>query len=323
MAEKKIVRADDAANKIKQRLEKSKEATKDEVTETVEDVKEDFSEAVDETGEKAEEVKEEVITTAKGKKKIKKADGTVVQTKPAAPAKEKENAVPYRIGAVAAWVVAIVFEVLAVLVLFGKINLTFLPVVWQLIVFLLLDLICVCVGSLLWKKANRIDPASKKNKVKFWLWNNMGLIVCAFAFIPFIIITLTNKNADKKTKTIATIVAIIALLIGGLFSYDWNPVSAEEKDAAIEALGDTEVYWAPFGSVYHTSPDCSHLNHSETLTVGTVQQAIEANRTRLCKTCEARDNINIDVDKSADDDEIVIDDADDEAVQGDEIVIED
>lgn len=229
-------------------------------------------------------------------KKITRADGTSTVAKEARPT---GNSAGYRIGAVVAWIFAIAFEVVAVLILFGKINLTFISTLAQIIIALVLDLACVIIGSLLWKKANHIKPASKSNKVKFWLWNNMGLIVCSFAFIPFIIIALTNKDADKKTKTVAAVVAVIALLIGGLVSYDWNPISAEEKDAAVEALADTDVYWSPFGSVYHTSAECSHLNRSDELTVGTVEQAIAAGRTRLCKTCQARDNIVIDV-KDAD-----------------------
>ena len=227
------------------------------------------------------------------KKTIKRADGSTVTVKPAAPVAEEGSATKYRIGAIALWVVAIAFEVLAVLVLFGKIAITAIPTLALIIIFLVLDLACVSVGSTLWKKANRIDPASEANKVKFWLWNNMGLIVTAFAFVPFVILALTNKNADKKTKTIATVVAIIALLIGGLVSYDWNPISAEQKAEAVEALADTDVYWSPFGTVYHTDPDCSHLNHSDTLTEGKVDEAIEANKTRLCKTCAARDGIEI------------------------------
>ena len=151
------------------------------------------------------------------------------------------------------------------------------------------NLALVIVGSLCWKKANHIDPASKKNKVKFWLWNNMGLIVCAFAFIPFVILALTNKEADKKTKTIATVVAVIALLIGGLFSVDWNPVSEEEKAEAIEELGNTDVYWTKSGGVYHTSTECGHLYNSTDLIVGNVEQAIAEGKSRICKSCEARD----------------------------------
>ena len=215
-----------------------------------------------------------------------KTDGKVVHQ-----AKPVGNASGLRAGAIILWVVAFIFEILAYLVLIGKINLKFMPTLWQLIAFLVLDLICVIVGSQLWKKANHIKPASEKNKVKFWLWNNMGVIVCVICFLPIIILLLTNKELDKKTKTIAVVVAIIALLIGGVASYDFNPVSAEQLEAAETALGDETVYWAPFGKVYHTHEDCSALNHTDTLTAGTVDQAIAENRTRLCSFCANRDEI--------------------------------
>lgn len=200
------------------------------------------------------------------------------------------NSTGLRIGAAVLWVAAFGLEVLAILILNGTINWTFMPSMWQMIAALALDLICVIIGSQLWKKANRIKPASKKNKLKFWLWNNMGVIVCAFAFIPFVILALTDKKADKKTKTIATVVAVIALLIGGLTSYDWNPVSQEDLEAASAAITD-DVYWSTFGKVYHTHDDCQALNRSDTLTYGTVEQAVAANRTRLCAFCAKRDDI--------------------------------
>ena len=201
------------------------------------------------------------------------------------------NASGLRIGAVVLWVVAIIFEVLALLVVLGKINLHFLPTLWQLILLLVLDLACVIIGAQLWKKANHIKPASEKNPLKFWLWNNMGVVACVVAFVPIIILMLTNKDLDKKTKAIATVVAVIALLIGGVASYDFNPVSQEQQQAAMAALGDESVFWAPFGRVYHTHEDCGALNQTETLTVGTVEQAIAAGRTRLCSFCANRDHI--------------------------------
>ncbi len=201
------------------------------------------------------------------------------------------NATGLRIGAVALWVVALALEVVAYLVLIGTINLTFMPSLWQIIIALVLDLVCVIIGSQLWKKANHIKPASEKNKFLFWLWNNMGLIVCAVAFIPFVILALTNKDADKKTKTIATVVAIIACLIGGVASYDFNPVSEEQQQAAMTTITD-DVFWSPFGKVYHTSEDCQALNQSDSLTYGTVEQAIAENRTRLCAFCAKRDDIS-------------------------------
>ena len=215
-----------------------------------------------------------------------KPDGKVVQA-----AKPVGNASGLRAGAIALWVVALIFEILALLVVLGKIHLNFIPTIWQLIIFLVLDLACVIIGSQLWKKANHIKPASEKNKFTFWLWNNMGVIVCVICFVPIIILMLTNKDLDKKTKVIAVVVAIIALLIGGVASYDFNPVSAEQLEAAETALGDETVYWAPFGKVYHTHEDCGALNHTDTLTAGTVDQAVASNRTRLCSFCANRDNI--------------------------------
>lgn len=221
------------------------------------------------------------------------------------------NATGLRIGAVVLWLVAIAFEVVAVMMLNGTINLGFMSTLTQIIIVLVLDLICVIIGSQLWKKANHIKPASEKNKLKFWLWNNMGVIACAVAFIPFVILALTNKEADKKTKAIATVVAVIALLIGGVASYDFNPVSEEQQQAAMSAISD-DVYWSPFGKVYHTHDDCQSLNQSDELTYGTVEQAIADGRTRLCAFCAKRDDISgVVTDKNVDDVELedIVEDA--------------
>ena len=209
-------------------------------------------------------------------------------------AKAVGNAGSKRLAAVILWVVAFVFEILAALVLFGKLNIRFLPTLVQLIAFLVLDLVCVIIGSQFWKKANHIKPASKQNKAKFWLWNNMGVIVCIICFLPIVILFLTNKDLDKKTKAIAVVVAVIALLIGGVCSYDFNPISLEEQEAAENILGDGYVYWTQFGKVYHTHEDCSSLNHSDKLIYGTVDEAIAANRTRLCSFCARNDEITAD-----------------------------
>ena len=117
-------------------------------------------------------------------------------------------------------------------------------------------------------------------------------IIC---FLPLLIIIFTNKNLDKKTKTIGGIVAIIALLIGGLIGYDWNPVSQEDKDTAIQYV-EGEVYWTHFGKCYHTSPDCQALNNSDEIIEGkNVEEAISNNRNRLCSFCARRDGISAQV----------------------------
>ncbi len=214
------------------------------------------------------------------------------------------NATGLRIGAVILWVLAIGFEVLALLTvlkkLFTGLNPTMRIVV--MIVFLVLDLAALIVGSQLWKRSNKIDPASEKNKLKFWLWNNLGVIVAAFAFIPFIIIVLLNKDTDKKTKAIATVVAVIALLIGGLSSYDWNPISAEQLQAAKDNIKE-EVYAYKNSEVYHFT-DCNYIrennrNDGEIKTdkldyyaAGTIEKAIEDGHTRLCKKCAKKHDLS-------------------------------
>lgn len=205
-------------------------------------------------------------------------------------AKTKENATPYRIGAFICWILGLACEVFAILFFTIKIDWSILyenpgyTIAW--IAALALDLIFVVIGSLLWKKANHVNPASKKNKTAFWLQNNLGIIVAAIAFIPFVIFALTDKNASKKDKTIAAIAAAIALCIGVLFGIDWNPVSQEEM-LEEAGLADT-VYWTESGTVYHAYEDCGHLNHSVELFSGTSTAAIENKKTRMCKTCEAK-----------------------------------
>ena len=235
----------------------------------------------------AEKKEHKIVSAATGEKT------TAASVKPAAKqAAPVGNSTGYRIGAIVLWVLAVGFEVLAVLVTFGKIDLKFMPTLWQMIAFLVLDLACLIAGSQLWKKANHINPASEKNKVKFWLWNNMGLIMTIVCFVPFIILLLTNKNADKKMKVVGVACAAVMIIIGGLLGYDWNPVSAEQKEAAMSAISG-DVLWTNSlgGKVYHTHEDCQALNRTEELVVGTVEQAIAANRTRLCAFCARRDNI--------------------------------
>ena len=110
------------------------------------------------------------------------------------------------------------------------------------------------------------------------------------AFLPFIILVLTNKNLDKKSKTIATIAAVVALVIGGLVSYEWNPVSQEDLQH-YQTYIEGDVYWTKSGGVFHTHADCYHLGNSDELIQGSVDEAFAANKNRPCKTCLKADNI--------------------------------
>ena len=204
----------------------------------------------------------------------------------------RANARPYRVGAIILWILAIAFEVLAILCFKKVFKWDFIQnnpgwtISWA--VCLGLDLICVIFGSLLWKKGNHLDPASEKNKTRFWLHNNLGVLISVIAFAPFLIFVLTDKKASKQSKTIAAIAAVVALLVAGLVSYDWNPVSQEQMLDEAGISTDAEyplVYWTKSGGVYHYYEDCGHLDHSIELFSGTSVAAIEAGKTRMCKTC--------------------------------------
>ena len=235
----------------------------------------------------AEKKKNQKIVSASSGKQVSAKSAKNATVKKAAPV---GNATGLRVGAVILWVLAIGFEVLALLLLTQKINLPFLSPLVNAVIALVLDLGCVIAGSLMWKKANDYDPASEKNKLKFWLWNNLGFIMAIVAFLPFIILVLTNKNLDKKSKTIATVAAVVALLIGGLVSYEWNPVSQEDLQHYQNYI-EGDVYWTKSGGVFHTHADCQHLGNSAELIQGSVDEAFAANKNRPCKTCLKKDDI--------------------------------
>jgi hypothetical protein len=245
----------------------------------------------------ANDAAKKAIEAAMAKKSTekKKVEHTFVDVEGSNPSKEellaatRQNALPYRVFAIICWVLAITAEVFAILFILNKIAIKALintPYNWiPWAVCLALDLIFVIIGSLLWKKGNHLDPASKKNKTRFWIHNNLGVIVSIIAFLPFIILVLTDKKSDKKTKTIAVVAAAVALAIAIPFGVDWNPLSQEEM---LENAHIDTVCWSETGSVYHLYEDCYHLNGTPKLRRGPSATAIEEGKTRMCKTCEVR-----------------------------------
>jgi len=205
----------------------------------------------------------------------------------------KGKATQLRLFAVLLWVLAIAAEVGAIFVLLKSVK----PIetntwIWM-ITLIVVDLILVIVGSQLWKKANRLDPASKKDSVKFFLQNQLGVIIAIIAFLPLVILIFTNKDLDGKQKGIIGGIAVIALIVAGISSADFNPPSIEEYSAQTsrveELTGGNNVYWTKSGTKYHIYEDCQHINTDRTEEIfnGTVAQARELkNITELCKTCE-------------------------------------
>jgi hypothetical protein len=209
--------------------------------------------------------------------------------------KPSGNPTTLRILAVVLWVLGIACEVLGILVILqNPMVSTFTasnPMLW-IIVALVIDLVLVVIGSLLWKRANKIDPPSEKNQVEFFIKTQLGAIVAVIAFFPILFVLLTNKDMDKKTKTWVSILAAICLLLAVGLSADYNPISLEdlqqmEVNAQSSDFGSGNVEWSKNSKVYHTWMACSARNKilDKNLREGTAKDAFEDGKVRMCRFC--------------------------------------
>ena len=203
-------------------------------------------------------------------------------------AERREKATGKRVAAVIFWLLGIACEIVAILLLCRKLYVTDDKLLMWVLIAFAADLVFIIIGSQFWKRANDVDPASEENKVKFWLWNQMGLIAACLAFLPVIIVLLLNKQLDGKTKKIATAAAVVGLLVAGLVSFDYDPISAEEREAAETTFEGEAIYWTQWGKKYHLYEDCQAFHGSENIFVGTIESAMDAGRTSLCAFCEKR-----------------------------------
>ena len=204
----------------------------------------------------------------------------------------KAKAKQFRLFAFLMWIIAIAGQVFAILKLIHDDTLVWLIVVIVVILGLAIG------ASILWKKANRLDPASEKNKVKFFVQNQLGAIMGVLAFLPLVILILTNKNISGKTKGIAGSIAVVAMLVAGISGVDFNPPSVEkytkeinEQTSTLKKLNfdNDNVYWTKSGNKYHIFEDCSHIKGRESITNGTVKLSFEQKGiSEMCKTCEKR-----------------------------------
>lgn len=229
---------------------------------------------------KKKTVKREFVDASTGE--TKKRTTAVVS------AANKSSATTKRIFSVILWIVALLAEVGAILILNGTWYVPDDKQMLFLIGAVVIDLILVVIGALLWKSANRLDPPSKKNKFTFFLLSQMGLIAAIICFLPLIILLLKNKDLDAKTKKLVSIVAAIALVIASLLSIDFSPTSSEDLAAAQELameVNDGTAYWTQFGKSYHLDPNCGTLLNSSTIYEGTIEEAFAAKREDPCDFC--------------------------------------
>jgi hypothetical protein len=239
------------------------------------------------------------MTEGKTSKKLTRVgtEGTASPTpaKPREPfvasQESKGKAKNFRLLAILAWIIAFGLQIGAIFVLRkAPVNMTWL------IILIAVDLVFAIAGNLLWKKSNRLDPASVKDKTKFFIQNQLGAIISVIVFLPLVILIFTNKNLSGKQKGLVGTIAVAAMLLAGITGIDLNPPSQEEyqeQTEQVESLNDgvNMVYWTKSGKSYHLYQDCSYINTDRTDEIfeGSVAQAREMKKiTDLCDRCENR-----------------------------------
>ena len=139
---------------------------------------------------------------------------------------QKGAAKRLRIYAALAWVVAIGTEIAGIVMLkqhkFDTGNMALL------IGLLVVIAVFAIGGSLMWKAANRHDPASRADGFRFFVQNQLGAIITVIAFLPLLALIFLDKDMDPKNKKIAGGVGVALALLATFIGIDFKPPSTEQ-----------------------------------------------------------------------------------------------
>ncbi len=136
-----------------------------------------------------------------------------------------------RIFALLSWAVAIGGEITGIYLLKqGKFNAGTaangnLPLLIGILVGIAVFAIA---GSMMWKAANRHNPASRADGFRFFVQNQLGAIIGLIAFLPLIVLILMDKNMDPKNKQIAGGIGAALALVATLMGVSLKPPSVEQ-----------------------------------------------------------------------------------------------
>jgi hypothetical protein len=139
---------------------------------------------------------------------------------------QKSAATRLRIFAAIAWIIAIAGEIAGVVLLYshkfdhGNLGL--------LIGILVGIAIFAIAGNLMWKAANKNDPAREADTARFFFQNQLGAIVTVIAFLPLLVLIFADKDMDPRNKKIAGGAGVVLAIIAALIGVSYHPPSVEQ-----------------------------------------------------------------------------------------------
>ena len=139
---------------------------------------------------------------------------------------QKSAATRLRIFAAIAWIIAIGAEVAGIVMLRQhKFDHGNMPLLIGLLVVIAVFAIA---GNLMWKAANKHDPARESDPARFFFQNQLGAIITVIAFLPLIVLIFMDKDMDPKNKKIAGGVGLVLAAVAAFTGIDFNPPSVEQ-----------------------------------------------------------------------------------------------
>jgi hypothetical protein len=149
---------------------------------------------------------------------------------------QKSAATRLRIFAAISWVIAIGTEIAGVVMLRQhKFDHGNLPLLIGLLVVIAVFAIA---GSLMWKAANKHDPARESDTARFFFQNQLGAIITVIAFLPLIVLIFMDKDMDPKNKKIAGGIGVVLAAAATLIGVDFNPPSVEQYTKDMNSCAD-------------------------------------------------------------------------------------
>src|SRR3982751_730083 len=136
---------------------------------------------------------------------------------------QKGAATRLRIFAAIAWIIAIGGEIAGIILLYRhKFDHGNLP----LLIGILVGIAIFAIGgSLMWKAANKYDPARESDRTRFFFQNQLGAIITVIAFLPLLVLIFMDKDMDPKNKKIAGGLGAVLAGAATLIGVSWKPAA--------------------------------------------------------------------------------------------------